>query len=354
MRQKHHDHLPHLTMKDETKTAITCTTYLVIFLIYINCAFYSIYTLPFGMIDIDGYLYHNGDPDPRLQNINNGIRLKITGEYIIFYKTLETLGNPRITFLWLPPLLIGLLILQVYWIYDHLGGKALRHTLMFVCMTYAIPFFFIAALYRQLMGMVILLIGYNLLIRNRKILGGLLVIVGVITHIHLAPIAAIYVLADRVHKRKWLHTAVLVAAGTVIALKTQMIMAIGPLLPSPQPTLYTILFTLTNPILVIYAFKRLNWDFKHILLVMLLITMPFTDQSRGMIFLQILLVPMAYTEFTRKHTPTHYKILILILSCLWFSNIINFLIHSMAKDSIERNLDLRPMIEYLQTHTLNL
>ena len=342
-------------MREDTKTIIFCSIYLMILLMFINLAFYSLYELPFGMLDVDGYLYHSGDPDPRLNHVNKGHRMILIDrwDYKIFYSLLDLFGNPRITFLWLPPLLLTVLILQIYWIYQEKGSHALNETIMIVCMTYAIPFFFTAALYRQLLGMVLLLAGYNLIIRDRKIIGYVLIITGFLTHIHLAPIAALYVLADRIYKKRWLHTAALMIIATAIALNTRIVLAISPLLPTPQPGLYMQLFTITNPILLIYALKRPKWDFLHILLVILIISMPLTDQSRGLIFLHIILVTIAYQKYMQEDTPRYYYIILVILSFLWYTNLLNFLVRSMIQDGVERNLDLMPIMNYLTTHRIN-
>lgn len=338
-------------MKDETQKVIAATFYLVILLIYINCLFYMIYKLPFGMLDVDGYLYHSGDQDPRLQHVNNGKRLDLihNWQYTIFYRLLAQLGNPRITFLWLPPILLGLIIIEVYFIYAHNGKGALNKTIIFVCMTYAIPFFYTAALYRQILGMSLVLGGYNLLIRGKKI-GYIPLAIGFLTHIHLLPIAGIYKLADWINRHKWHHCSALVVVGAIITLKSNIIMSIGILSGRPQPSFYIQLFTLTNPLLLIYGLKRIRKDTPHILLILLLITMPLTDQSRGLIFLHILLASIAYDKYRKENNPLYYLIIILILSYLWWGNMLGFLLKSMIKDGVERGLNLNPIINYLTTH----
>ena len=216
-------------------------------------------------------------------------------------------------------------------------------------MTYAIPFFFTAALYRQILSMVLILTGYNLAIRHKKI-GYPIGLTGFITHIHLIPIAGIYALANRIYNKKYTQSAVILTIGAIIALKTDLILAIGILSGRPQPSLYTQLFTITNPLLLFYGLKNIKKDFSHILLILLLITMPLTDQSRGMIFFHITIVSIAYDKYKKENTPKYYIAALITLIFLWSANLINFLINSMIKDGAERSLDLSPMIDYLFRH----
>lgn len=340
-------------MRSDTKTLLFCAASIAALLTYINILFYSAYSLPFGMLDVDGYLYHSGDPDPRLQYINHGNRIDTNQwQYRIFYTLIETVRNPRITFLWLPPLLIAALLILTYQIYNHHRDDALNRTVLFVAMTYGLPFFYTAALYRQLLAMVLLLAGYNLIIRGHR-LGYAAAALGILTHIHLTPIAVIYALAERIEGRHYTHAGMIIAASTVIALNTNLIGAIGPLNGAPQPNLYTQLFVLTNPILLLYAYKKPKWDRQHILLTLLTLTMPFSDQSRGLIFLHITLATVAYDKIKQEKTPKYYQLILIALSYLWYTNLLNFLLNSLLKDSIERGLDLTPIFNYLTTHKVD-
>jgi hypothetical protein len=112
-----------------------------------------------------------------------------------------------------------------------------------------------------------------------------------------------------------------------------------------RPSLYTVFYIATNPLLWAWGLKELKWTYRDILFLLLLVTMPFSEAARGMIFLHLILVDRAVDKFMDEHESNWYIAAIVFLSILWFNYMGGYLIKSLIIDSADRGLDLSKLVD---------
>jgi hypothetical protein len=309
-------------------------------LIWVNVLFYSQWGLPMGQVDIDNYLISLGDTDPRLP-----VKASVAEQpaYYVFYHIVKLFGNPRITFLWLPPLMLAVIVVYVQKLYQRHSHPLIAHIkmLVFVFGTFNVWFFFICGLYRQTMGMMFLLIGLELLWSGRWFGLGL-ILLGLAVHIHLAPIGFITWIAYLLSRRQYRWAALSFCGGVLAASYLNLWGAVGWV---NRPSLYTVFYIATNPLLWGWGLKELKWTYRDILFLLLLVTMPFSEAARGMIFLHLILVDRAVDKFMDEHESNWYIAAIVFLSILWFNYMGGYLIKSLIIDSADRGLDLSKLVD---------
>ena len=310
---------------------IAVCLFLFLFLLYLNLIFYSIYQLPVGQVDVDNYLRGFYGSDPLVDNL----------KYVLFYSVVSAIGEPKITLLWLPPLLVSILLYLIFLAYskEDTQYSAFIKTLLFTFLTFNIWFYFGVGIYRQLFAMVLLLTGYALHNRHRN-MSTIFYLFSLIMHINLLPIFILAYTAKIIHREDYEFLAVVAVVSAAAVVATSSWDSISFFIASPQPSFYLLFMVLTNPFLWYYGLQNLRWTPKHILLTLLIITMPFSDQGRGMIFLHLLLVDVAYDTYVAKKECRHIQLLLLFLSYLWFQNMIIFLVKSTIINSFDRGLDL--------------
>jgi hypothetical protein len=288
-----------------------------------------------GQVDVDNYLRGFYGRDPIVNN----------PKMIVFYTVVAWLGDPVITLLWLPPLLLAFLLYLIFLAYRKENSEAIAFSksLIFLFFTFNIWFFFGVGIYRQLLAMVLLFIGYALQ-RHHRLLGMVFYVLALVVHINLLPIFLIVYCSQVVYEKRFRELLSLGVVSFLAVIVTHTTDGIVFFISSPQPSFYLLFMALTNPFLWYYGLHDLKWTQKHILLILLLITMPFSDQGRGMIFLHLALIDVAYDCYQERKEKRITKVLLLFLGYLWFQNLIIFLLKSMIIDSYSRGLDLSILV----------
>jgi len=333
------------------KLVLFLSLYLFFFLFLVNILFYSVYGLPVGEVDVDRYLYYLGDEDSRI--VHDGFNPFRDWRYVFFYSFVSVFRNPRITLLWLPPLLLSVLVVLIYLFYSMIDrGTALFKSLVFVFLTYNVWGLFVCGLYRQLFAVVLFMAAVYLYFSKRFIVSCLMLLLAVWAHVNILPILFICLLAELIYRRMyWCVLAALLFSG-VATYSLGLYAGVAYVSGAPQPSLYAVFFTFTNPLLWVYGLRGLKWGRADILLVLLLVTMPFTDQVRGLFFLHLVLVERSCRVFAGVKEKKYFVVLLLVLSYLWFNNLIIYLVKSMAFDFLDRGLDPSMLLRFLGVEKL--
>lgn len=310
--------------------------FLTIVLIFCFLTFYSLsyiytnhYGIAYGMSDIDRYNCMWGKPTID-KNCKPVTPYTFFTHFLTFF-LFGSLKNPQILN-YVINLFIWALIPLCFYVFSRgwLQNKENAvHTVFYLMFgTYIYYFFGVMLLLAQLTSFIFYLLSLRYLMEHKYKQAIPFILLALIGHPYIVMIYILYFIASAIHTKRYEYLLVsfLLAVGFLLFFGggIDFFMLFGS--DRPQPTLYDVFFIFTNPLLVFFFFIGLTLhkrDTLQVFTYLLLFIAPFTSLTRGLPFLQVMLVNYAFIGM--KHTMKNIKGGRLIEFVLLVSFILHFL-----------------------------
>jgi hypothetical protein len=312
----------------------------------LNLSFFEVYGVPLGMSDIDRYASWLGQDISYRTEFTPFKSLQDVLVHGFFISTVKVLGGVY-ALNWFIPLLIVGCVYASYYLYREWGfseDSSLLGALLFLFASCLILMFYIVAFYAQLFSLFFFIIALTMYHRRDRPLFIIFMFLSILAHPMITFIWFFYLMSEAWH-RGWYYFCVLVGvvagSGLFVFRAYEFLIFYSKYIPEPSTYLnigvfcYPFLF----PMLFFSPLKVFRYRY---FLAILLVTAPFLHLGRGMIYLCLVLCPLAACGFRylQKNTdyPRLFIIFLLVYWVFWFVYSMDFILYEMAKQMVLRGM----------------
>jgi hypothetical protein len=321
---------------------LLCLWLFVVFYL-LNVGFWRVYSVPFGMSDLDNYRdMFLGLPD-RGTLLSHGV----------FIFVVNCLGGFS-ALVWFVPLCLVVNLVLLFWLYRGMGFQARRcfySVLWFVFGSFYLLFFGFTGLLNQLFSLVFVLAGLNLLFRRFRTLAVVFALCSCLVHYMNVGFWFLLVVSELLYTKRY-NWVFVVGVLCFVGFGLGGYRFFVPFSFYPvEPPLYLMWSLYTMPLLWVYLFFSYLPASRYRFMVLLLFCVsPWFHLGRYMVFLHILVMPYAYQGYRNVRRQVFYP------GLFWFFNVLLFVLyvdyglsfawHSLIQEAYFRGLSINTSFLY--------
>jgi hypothetical protein len=309
----------------------------------ISLNFFNRYHLPFGMSDVDNYMFWLGG-GPFNESDQIGLITHIV--VLFFFGGILGLGYMFWLNVLIPVLVWLVLPLCVYWMFKSMGNDdslAVCQTLLFMFGSFTLLFFQFTALWAELVSFILFVLALKFYTQLRYGEFMIFLVFSVLSHPFILGVWFLFFISwlwDNSHR----GYAILVVTGLVGFVMLTRLSGYITLFTNymrNEPTLYMMFFVYTCPLLLLFVLSGFEYGRFSTFMLILLVVCPFIQLGRGMPFLQLFLAYYGGLGFRRLRTilPRLFPVLCWILFYLWFDYFFGFMNNNMVKEFVLRGIN---------------